>query len=70
MTQQLNQYILADYIYLDNKTNQKTYNFERDYMFIIDSYAIYKYITKTQQIDIIKKLDDFKSISDLKDILE
>ena len=70
LVQQLNQYILADYIYLKNNSNQKTCNFERDYMYIIDSYAIYKYIEKTQQINIIKKLDDLISISDLENIFQ
>lgn len=68
LIQQLNQYVLADYIYLDYKSNQKTYDFERDYMFVIDSHGIYKYFARTQQLIKVKELDDIKNLSDLKEI--
>lgn len=60
---QLNQYIGAEYVYLgDYKTENKITDFEKDYMFVIDVYAVYKYsggkLVKMFDLDEIKCVED------------
>ena len=62
---QLNNYIFAEYIYLsDDKTNKIT-KFERDYMFVIDVYSVYRYDIKMGKLIKIFDLDEIKSKTDI-----
>ena len=64
---QLNQYVKAEYIYLltDNQ-NSKIYDFERDFMYVIDMFSLYKYTPKTKKLIPILNLDEIKTIDDIK----
>lgn len=62
---QLNQYIFSEYIYLSNKKTNKIVDFEKDFMFVIDVYSVYKYDVKFQKLIKLFDLDDIKSKSDI-----
>ena len=62
---QLYQYIFADYIILSNITNNITTDFERDFMFVIDVYSMYKYNVKSNKLTRIFDLDEIKSKDDI-----
>lgn len=62
---QLNQYVYADYVILADGRNQKEYDFEKNYMFVIDMYSVYKYITAERRIIKIFDLDDLKDAVDI-----
>lgn len=55
---QLQKYITSDFLWLDNKRTKKLENFERDYMYVIDTEAIYRYTPKDNQIVEIIRLDE------------
>ena len=62
---QLYQYIFADYIILSNITNNITTDFERDFMFVIDVYSMYKYNVKSNKLTRMFDLDEIKSKDDI-----
>lgn len=62
---QLHQYIYADYICLSNVPNSSTADFEKDFMFVIDVYSMYKYDVKGKKIDKIFDLEEIKSKNDI-----
>lgn len=62
---QLNQYIRADYIRLSNAPNEQITDFEKDFMFVIDVYSVYKYEAKTNKLLKLFDLDEIKSKDDI-----
>ncbi len=62
---QLYQYIFADYISLSNTPNNNTTDFEKDFMFVIDVYSMYKYNVKSNKLTRIFDLDEIKSKDDI-----
>jgi hypothetical protein len=62
---QLNQYIFADYIYLEDKKTNKITDFEKEYMFVIDVYSVYKYNVKEKGLIKLFDLDEIKSKEDI-----
>ena len=65
--EQLNQYINAEYIYLTNNQKSKTNDFERDFMYVIDMFALYQYNPKTQELVPLLNLDKINTIEDLQE---
>ncbi len=63
---QLNKYINAEYIYLTNKSNSRINNFERDFMFVIDMFSLYKYMPRTNELVSVFNLDEINTIKDIK----
>jgi hypothetical protein len=61
----LYQYIFADYIILSNIPNNITTDFEKDFMFVIDVYSMYKYNVKSNKLTRIFDLDEIKSKDDI-----
>lgn len=62
---QLNQYIRADYIRLSSKSNAVITDFERQYMFVIDVYSVYKYVVKSGKLIKMFGLDEITSKDDI-----
>ena len=62
---QLHQYIFADYISLSNTPNDNTTDFEKNFMFVIDVYSMYKYDVKSKKLAKIFDLDEIKSKDDI-----
>lgn len=69
LIEQLNQYINADYIYLTNLLDRELRDFERDYMYVIDVFGLYKYIPKLRQLKVVTLLDDIKTKEDIKNCI-
>ena len=65
--EQLNQYINAEYIYLTNNQKNKTNDFERDFMYVIDMFALYQYTPKTQELVSVLNLDDINTIENIQE---
>ena len=62
---QLKQYIYSDYIYLSKNTNEQTTVFEKDFMFVIDVYSVYKYVVKSGKLIKMFDLDEINSKDDI-----
>ena len=62
---QLNQYICAEYISLSNEQNNNITDFEKEFMFVIDVYAVYRYDVKVKKLTKIFDLDEIKSKTDI-----
>ncbi len=60
---QLRKYITSEYVYLDNKHLNKLENFEREFMFVIDTEAIYKYTYSRNVIEVLVRLDDMDNFT-------
>lgn len=58
---QLNQYIKAQYILLSNNQNERLTDFEKDYMFVVDVYSVYKYTVAENTLVKLFDLDDIKT---------
>ena len=62
---QLNQYIYAEYIcLLDNQVDKIT-DFEKEFMFVIDVYSVYKYDVKQQKLTKAFDLDEIINKTDI-----
>ena len=59
---QLKKYIRSDYVFLDNKHKKRLDLYERNFMFVIDTEAIYKYTYDDDAIEIISNIDDLRDI--------
>lgn len=70
LIEQLNQYIGADYIYLTSQPDSIICDFERDYIYVMDVFALYKYIPKTKQLKNVVTLNNIKTIEDIKNLCE
>lgn len=70
LIEQLNQYIGADYIYLTSQPDSIICDFERDYIYVMDVFALYKYMPKTKQLKNVVTLDNIKTIEDIKNLCE
>ena len=62
---QLHQYIFADCISLSNTSNSNTTDFEKNFMFVIDVYSMYRYDVKDKKIKKIFDLDEIKRKDDI-----
>lgn len=62
---QLDQYIQAEYIYLTNTKDSKIVEFERDFMFVIDMFFLYKYTPDTKELTPVINLNDIKTIENI-----
>ena len=62
---QLEQYINAEYICLSNVQNDITTDFERNFMFVIDVYSVYKYDVKKQKLLKEFDLDEINNETDI-----
>lgn len=62
---QLNKYICAEYICLSNDGNNNIEDFEKNFMFVIDVYSVYRYDVKAKKITKIFDLDEIKNKTDI-----
>lgn len=62
---QLNQYVYADYIYLSNNQQLAITDFEKEFMFVIDVYAMYRYDAKNKKLAKLFDLDEIKNNDDI-----
>ena len=62
---QLKQYIYSDYISLSKNSNAQTTVFEKEFMFVIDVYSVYKYIVKSGKLIKMFDLDEIKTKDDI-----
>ena len=66
---QLKQYVNSDYLWLNNNPEQKTSQYERRYMYVIDTNAFYRFDAKQNVLRELIRLDDVHSISDITQFL-
>lgn len=66
---QLKQYVNADYLYLKKDKKETVSDFERSFMYVIDTNAFYKYDTGTDTIQKLIDLDNVHSIEDFRQFL-
>lgn len=66
---QLQQYVHADYLFLDQRLTRKVVDFERDYMYVIDTDAFCRYDTAADTLTELIRLDDVRSIQDIEQYL-
>ena len=62
---QLQQYVQADYLYLDQAATKRVDDFERSFMYVIDTEALYLYETATNALTELINLDNVHSIDDI-----
>jgi len=62
---QLKQYICADYICLSHETNECITDFEKEFMFVIDVYSVYKYTVADNKLVKVSDLDNMKNKNDI-----
>ena len=62
---QLEQYICADYICLLNDSDNSITDFEKNFMFVIDVYSMYKYVHKDNKLEKLFDLDEIKCDEDI-----
>ena len=66
---QLKQYVNANYIFLDKEKTKKVSDFERNFMYVIDTEAFYRYDTATDSLTSLVRLDDVHSIENVVPLL-
>ena len=66
---QLRQYVCADYLFLDKGATRKVAEFERDFMYVIDTNAFYRYDTVADTLTELIRLDDVHCIDDLRQVI-
>lgn len=62
---QLKQYICSDYICLSHNTNERITDFEKEFMFVIDVYSVYKYAVADNKLVKLFDLDEIKDKNDI-----
>ena len=62
---QLNQYIKAEYIHLRSDYNEIVTDFEKQYMFVIDTFSVYKYTVVDKRLAKVFDLDDIVDSNDI-----
>lgn len=62
---QLQQYICADYLYLDKDATKRVDSFERKFMYVIDTEALYRYDADSNALVELVRLDDVHDIKDI-----
>ena len=62
---QLDQYIKADNIRLSSDSSEIITDFERDFMFVIDVYSVYKYNVDLGKLEKLFDLDDIVDKCDI-----
>ena len=62
---QLDQYVYAEYICLSNNQQSQITDFEKNFMFVIDVYATYRYDVKNKRLVKLFDLDEIKSKDDI-----
>lgn len=67
---QLKQYINADYLYLDKEATKKIVDFERRFMYVIDTEAFYCYDALTDTLTELVQLDAVACIDDIAEPLK
>ena len=67
---QLQQYVHANYLFLDQKLTRKVSDFEREYMYVIDTDAFYRYDTAADTLTELIRLDDVHNIRDIEQFLQ
>ena len=65
LSSQLKQYIKSDYIFLTSDSNEFITDFEKQFMFVIDAYAVYKYTVTDEKLIKVFDLDDIKDKNDI-----
>ena len=65
IVRQLKQYINADYIYLTNEHKTKITDFEKNYMYVIDVFSLYKFFPSNYKLIKIFDLDEITSVGDI-----
>lgn len=65
LSSQLAQYIHAEYIYLSNAQHDIITDFEKEFMFVIDVYAVYRYDVKNKKLVKMFDLDGIKNKGDI-----
>ena len=65
---QLRQYICADHLFLDQGMARKITDFERNFMYVIDTNAFYRYDAATDTLTELIRLDDVHCMDDIKKI--
>ena len=58
---QLKQYVQADYLFLDKDKTKRVSDFERNFMYVIDTEALYRYDTATDSLTTLVCMDDVHS---------
>lgn len=62
---QLKQYINADYLYLDKAATRQVSDFERGFMYVIDTDALYRYDATSDTLVELVRLDDVHCVNDI-----
>ena len=66
---QLMQYVDADYLFLDNGATRRIVDFERSFMYVIDTNGFYRYDTIADTLTELIRLDDVITVDDIKRLL-
>lgn len=70
LSQQLHQYIDAEYIFLDNKRCVKLDHFEHSFMYVLDTTSLFRYETKDDSLTELIQLDCITSESQIIEVLQ
>lgn len=62
---QLKQYTDADYLYLNKQETRRIEDFERNFMYVIDTYGLYRYDRQQDELKMLIDLDEVKKIEDI-----
>ena len=57
LIKQLHQYVDAEYIYLNNKSQVRIDSFEHSYMYVLDTNSLFRYETKDDHLIELLQLD-------------
>ena len=66
---QLKQYINAEYLYLTKNSTEQITDFERNFMYVIDTEALYRYDSLTDSLTELIQLDNVYCINDIAPLL-
>ena len=62
------QYVFADHLFLDQGMTRKITDFERNFMYVIDTNVFYRYDAATDTLTELIRLDDVHCMDDIKKI--